>query len=375
VNDFVNAHGNDYFSCVIAETSICCSDCKGQNGNGKGDPCAYCFNGDCYKTVTGVKARDSGFFDTNGTEYSYNSLDLRDHPHPEQVRVAKQEKGPEPCPPDYSKRGYGPDNPYEQSVWWTLNGDKSDKFYADLLSDTGIPKDKIVFSDKNRGNGCPPSAKKDDDCWGIGMDYGIPQPHGYTAADVSNPKDVVQKALDQSDNLVQQLKDALTALQLGAYYGDEMELVDSVSIPVLMIVNAVDDMSQVDEVADKIDEEKKKALILAFIGAILFFVPIAGEVLGSVAELADIASILAIVSAAGDVAMGVYQVVDDPKNPLLGIMSIVLAPLALGDLLKIGKAANIRRGMSEDDVVKLGGKIASRMGTVKKVVGTCRKAL
>jgi hypothetical protein len=71
----------------------------------------------------------------------------------------------------------------------------------------------------------------------------------------------------------------------------------------------------------------------------------------------------------------VYQVVDDPGNPLLGIMSIVLAPLALGDLLKIGKAANIRRGMSEDDVVKLGGKIAGRMGTVKKVVGTCRKAL
>lgn len=222
-----------------------------------------------------------------------------------------------------------------------------------------------------------PSNKRGDgdSCWNTGYDYDFPMPDGYTAADVSNPKDVVQKALDNSDNLLQQVEDALVSLQLNTYYGDETELVDSISIPVLMIINSIEDMQQVEEVGEKIEEEKKKAMILAFIGALLFFIPIAGEVLGSVAELGDIAAILAIVSAAGDTAMGVYQIVEDPQNPLLGIMSIVLAPLALSSVSQVAKASNLRRGMSEDDIAKLGGKIATRMGTIKKVVGQCRKAL
>lgn len=76
----------------------------------------------------------------------------------------------EPCPPDYSQRGYGPDNPYEQSIYWSLNADKSDSFYSDILSDTGIEKKNIKFGNTDRGNDCAPSAKPDDDCWGMGYD-------------------------------------------------------------------------------------------------------------------------------------------------------------------------------------------------------------
>ena len=371
MRDFVNEHGADYFTCQVGEVSICCSDCKGEGGP---NPCGYCFNGDCYHTETGLK-RDLSYEVGTMSSVNGSSHDLvpRDHPHSVQVRNRKSSKQNEPCPPDYSKRGYGPDNPYEQTVWWTLLGDKADQFYADLMGDTGIPKDKIQLKDYNRGNGCPPSAGADDTCWYDGMDYGMPTPVGYHESDVSNPKDVVQKALDNSDGLQQQLADTLTDLRLDAYYGDGYELVDSISVPVLMIADAVDSMSQVEVIADKIDAAKKKAMILAFLSAILFFIPIAGEVAGSVAGLADLASVLAVLGAAGDLAMGVYTIVDDPNNPLLGILDIVLAPLALTSLTKISGAANLRRGMSDDDIVKLGGKIGARMGTIKKVIGTCRK--
>jgi hypothetical protein len=146
-----------------------------------------------------------------------------------------------------------------------------------------------------------------------------------------------------------------------------------VSVPIFLIANAVEDMDRVEEIADKIDEEKKKALILAFIGAILFFIPIAGEVLGSVVEIGDMAAIITLVSVAGDVATGVYSIVDDPQNPLLGIMQIILTPLALANRGQVAKAASIRRGMSEDDVLRLGGKIATRLGTIKKVAAACKR--
>lgn len=264
---------------------------------------------------------------------------------------------------------------HEQTVCWNLLPEKADQFWADLIGDTGIAKDDIKFDKYNRYNGCPPSAKDGDDCWSIGMDYGIPVPNGYSADDVANPKDVVQKALENSRNLQQQISDVLTSLKLDVCYRDTKELIDSISIPVFMIADAVDTMDQVETFAEKIDAEKKKAMILAFLSAVFFFLPVAGEVPGSVAELTTAASVLAILGAAGDIAMGVYTVVDDPDNAPLGILSIVMAPLALTDMSRVAKAANIRRGMSDDDLLKLGRKVGARMATVKKVVGTCRKTL
>jgi hypothetical protein len=282
---------------------------------------------------------------------------------------------PEPCPPDYSQRGYGPSTYYEQSVSWTLAGEKSDAFYAGLLENTGIPKSKIKFGTFARVHNCEPWVHEGNGnkCWDDGYDFNYPMPNGYDSGDVSNPKAVVQKALGSSNNLQQQISSALNQVRFDAYYADEWELIDAVSVPIFVIANAIEYMGQVEEVADKIDEEKKKALILAFIGAILFFIPIAGEVLGSVVEIGDMAAILTLVSAAGDVATGVYSIVDDPTNPLLGIMQIILAPLALANVGQVAKAASIRRGMSDDDILKLGGKLATRMSTIKKVAAACRR--
>jgi hypothetical protein len=54
-------------------------------------------------------------------------------------------------------------------------------------------------------------------------------------------------------------------------------------------------------------------------------------------------------------------------------MQIILAPLALANIGQVAKAASIRRGMSDDDVLKLGGKIAARLGTIKKVAAACKR--
>ncbi|KAB2572581.1 hypothetical protein DBV05_g8733 [Lasiodiplodia theobromae] len=46
----INRNGNDYFSCVVSELSLCCFGCKSQNGKDVGDPCTNYFSGDCYIT-------------------------------------------------------------------------------------------------------------------------------------------------------------------------------------------------------------------------------------------------------------------------------------------------------------------------------------
>lgn len=371
VNKFVTDNGNKYFSCIVAETSTCCDDCK---RNSQSDSyCDYCFTGSCYQTCNSETGCTDKRSNLDTALLSGSRLFERDVPHAERVPIQRIQNVSEPCPPDYSKRGQGPNNPYEQTVYWTLLDNQADAFYADLMTNTSIAKDKIKFDTVNRGLDCAPSAKPGDPCFASGMDYNIPVPNGYSISDVTNPKDVIQKALNNSNDLMTQVQSAITNMQLDCFGGDPLDLVDSISLPILMIAQAVDSMSQIETVADKIDEEKRKAMILAFIGAILFFIPIAGEVLGSVAELADIASVIAILGEVGNAAMDVYTMVDDPKNSLLAIFGLVLAPLALGNIANISKAAGLRRAMSDDDIAKLGSKLATRMGTIKKVTGTCRR--
>lgn len=296
-------------------------------------------------------------------------LSPRDGVGPVQVLITSVVNTTQGCPPDYSKRGYGPDNPYEQSVYWTMVNDTG--FYADLATNTGIPKDKTKMGNNNRGNDCAPSAKANDDCWGFGYDYNIPLINGYSSADVANPKDVVSKGLDNAKSLGPQIDSIVSQLRLDGWFGDGGDLIDSLSMPIFMLASATENMEMVDDIADKIDEEKRKAFILAFLSAIFLIIPVIGEVLSSVAELADIGVILSLIGAAGNAATDIYTIVDDPANAPLAIFDLILSPLALADVAKIAKAADLRRAMKEEDVAKLGGKLEGRMKTIEKVKGTC----
>ncbi len=194
-----------------------------------------------------------------------------------------------------------------------------------------------------------------------------PFANGYGADEVTNTKTLVSNGLSNSANLPGQSMNALS------YIGDGFQVVDTVSLPIMMIIQGVESMQLVVQTADKIDDEERKAIMLAFISAILFFVPIAGEALGAVAEVGDIAGIIAILGAAGNVALDVYTIVDDPNNAPMAIVDLIMAPLALADVAVIAKAANIRRGMSVKDMAKLGDRVGERMGKLEKVTGTCQK--
>ncbi|KAH8800173.1 glycoside hydrolase family 18 protein [Xylogone sp. PMI_703] len=358
VHDFVYNNGNKYFSCIIPEASYCCSECSNTPRK-----CNYCFDDDkcqitCIAGVSCPTKRETG--PGNGGGGSSVTID--------NIKWANHT---EPCPPDYSQRGAGPDNPYVQSIYWTLTN--SNGFFADLAANTGIGQNKVAFKDVDRGNDCAPSSKQGDSCFNIGYDYNIPVVNGYSQSDVANPKDIVSNGLPKVQQLGPQIDSILTELSADAWFGDGYELLDAISMPIFMIAEATEQMGTVEQVADEIDAEKRKAFILAFVSAILFFVPVIGEVVGSIAELADIGTIISLLGAAGNAAQDIYTIVDDPNNAPLAIFDLVLTPLALADLSAISKAAGFRRGMAAEDVAKLGDRVNTRMGTIKKITGTCAK--
>lgn len=346
VHDFVYQNGDKYFSCLVTETEECCSTCKSEQANESPSYCDWCFTDDsCYTTkFTGDGA---GQVQVPNTKFVNES---------------------EPCPPNFSKRGYGTT---DQTVYWALEDSKG--FYADLYSSTGIPQAKTKIGQYDRNCDCFYTNPRSEACWNFGMDFDIPVPDGYSASDVANPKDVVKKVQGKISTLGPQIQNIQTLLSMDGWFGDGTQLIDAVSMPILMLAQATENMEQVVTVANEIDAEKRKALIMEFLTAIFLFIPIVGEVAGSIGALADISTVLTMVGAAGNAATDIYGMVSSKQNQPLMIMDLILTPLALGDLATIGKAAQVKRGMKEEDLLKLGSKVASRMKSLEKVKGNCLK--
>lgn len=169
------------------------------------------------------------------------------------------------------------------------------------------------------------------------------------------------------------MSDALDQMKRGEFGGLAMDLVDALSMPVFMVSDALDQMGQIVEIADEMEKAKRQAIIFAFLSALFFFIPVAGEVAGAIAGMAGIARIASLIGTLGTVAMDAYDIVNTPENAPLAIFDLILAPLALGDITRVSKAASIKRGMSQDDIGKLGGKLKSRLDLVEMAKGACLK--
>ncbi|EPE31140.1 (Trans)glycosidase [Glarea lozoyensis ATCC 20868] len=377
VVDFYTGNGNKYFTCVVLEFETCCSECRKKNPQPDAPACRYCIDGACHKRRDEPLTIGSGMkiFDEHAASLrvreSVGIIDSGGKPKSN----SKYVNVTEPCPPDYSLRGsQGP--VYTDSVYWTLQEDKIGNFWTDLTNATGITPDNIAF--KNIQN-YPCDGFPAEECIGVGQwAMNVPAPQGYDKTDIANPKDLVNKALANSQNLSPQIKDLLLTLRLHSYQGaDPMDAVDALGIPVAMIADAVENMSKVAAIGKEIKDEEAKAkrseILFGFLSAILFFIPVAGEVMSAVAGLATIGRIVALLGTLGNVAYDSYTIVNDPANAPLAIFGLILAPLGLADVVALAKAARIARDMQAPDVLKLGTNVGKRLGTLRKVTEICKK--
>ncbi|KAH8432872.1 uncharacterized protein LDX57_010504 [Aspergillus melleus] len=330
VDNFMQKHGNDYFTCVVTEEIACCSWCHSPWGPHDPVNCRYCEDFKCgWDPICDNPEVHCDI------EYRYRNMT-------------------QPCPPDFSMRGQkqpAKGMRWTQSVYWTLRANKAAQFWADLYTETSIEQKNIGWRNEHHITSCSASDKH---CADRNWDYNYPYPRGYDKEDVIDPKDVVAKARQNLTNLSPDLEKVIKDIKADHFLGNVDELVDALSLPISMISDAVDNMHKIVEIAEDIREEKSKAILLAFLSAIFFFIPIIGEVASAVQSLATIGRIVSLLGATGNAALDIYTLVDDKDNAPLAICGLILAPLALFDAVAVSKAANVRRGMSASDIKKLG---------------------
>lgn len=258
------------------------------------------------------------------------------------------------CPFDYSTLSV-----YNYNMKYTLKD--SAGFYAAVSSEYGIQQSWVKFGRfggqqsicSGRGGSCISTDKQKD---------------GYPlAADsftVPNPKDIIAGALPNITALQNDMSETDLYLATNSWYGEADDVLQTYSMPVIMITSALDAMAAAKSIGKKVAKEKKIAKILEILGIVLIFVPFLDDI---APELGVLNGVFSVVAVAGDVSLGIQQIVSDPSSAPMAILGAISGAgvRSENDFAKIGSA---RRGLGGDELKKIGNSFADADAKFQNVI-------
>jgi chitinase len=182
---------------------------------------------------------------------------------------------------------------------------------------------------------------------------------------VPNPKDVITKGLGSIPDLQRDLLATKSDFILDIWEGgSRTDGPDSYSLPVFMVVQAVETMAQVKELGaqekkeEEAEAERQKNIILLIVSVFLIFVPVVGEELAIAAGMTTLARTIAIVGEAGNAALGIYDSVKNPESAFVNVLGMMFGVGSIAKAARtgegLGAVAKIRQGMSADTVASFG---------------------
>ncbi|PTB69952.1 glycoside hydrolase family 18 protein [Trichoderma citrinoviride] len=245
-----NGHVGDFFTCEEAALRTCCSSCQFASCIGNCDNSDDCKDGYGTHEVTCPTIYKDG---TDGIDW-YNTV--------------------------------------VPNVTYTLRD--SDGFYEAINKDHGVGKDWIRFGDTSVrvSNGCQWAQGNIRDCQKRQDAWFWHYPQAADNIQVFNPKDVIGRSYEKSKDLLFNLK-MLRAIGSLDSQLSMADLADAASLPAMTMAFAVDSMNKVVKQARSIKKREREDMIANFVGAILFFIPLAGEAVD--ASMAAVRSALAVV--------------------------------------------------------------------------------
>jgi chitinase len=141
-------------------------------------------------------------------------------------------------------------------------------------------------------------------------DFGIP-----------DPKEII-KSID-----LEATRNSMSArvfdIVAGIWDDSNGDVVQVLSVQVLLFTQAVDSMEEAKEKGGEIREEEKKNLIIPIISALLFLIPFVGEIATIAAGAATVARIIAMAGMIGNAAFTLADVVANPENAAMAIMGLL----------------------------------------------------
>jgi glucan 1,3-beta-glucosidase len=259
------------------------------------------------------------------------------------------------CPITHNEIGFNP----AYTITYTLND--SDGFFNALQTQLGIQKDWVKFGVQYTPNPCTTPNS-------VCSDRGISLNNFPTAADkitVSNPKDTVTAAMAN----ITATQNSIFARELdmlsGQWYGSTNDIVQVVSMPVMMLQQAIEAMGKAKALGTSQKAADQKNLILEILSVVFIFIPFLDDI---VPEALAAARIGTLIGDAGSLAITLQDVVSDPSSAPLAILGVLGgAGATLADVGNMAKLASARRGISDDTISGIGPTFKALDGELRAI--------
>ncbi|EHA18268.1 hypothetical protein ASPNIDRAFT_38130 [Aspergillus niger ATCC 1015] len=135
-------------------------------------------------------------------------------------------------------------------------------------------------------------------------------------------------------------------IALGSWMGTDDDIVQSLSLAVFLLSQAVASMQSVVAVAESYEAAQKKKMINVILMGVLLVVPFMGEFDAVADVFAGLSRIITLIGDAGAGATTVYAIVEDPKMAPLTILETLLLG-GMRDPQEFSTMGAARRGMSK----------------------------
>lgn len=209
-----------------------------------------------------------------------------------------------------------------------------------------------------------------ESCYFRGFWNGSPYvSHDYGRGDVLNPKDTLVGVYKNAETLNFNLT-MLYFMVTSGHYADEYfpaDIVNTASIPVFMMEEAVTHMNKVVEMAKELEAADKKMLALMFLSWLFFILPFGGTALAGLGMTA-LGRAATLIGAAGDIALAIESVVADPNTAPLLVFALIMNGRGIRDTGRLARAAEIRRVMNDGDIDAFSKAMRTKLDNVGSVV-------
>jgi hypothetical protein len=146
------------------------------------------------------------------------------------------------------------------------------------------------------------------------------------------------------------------------------------AMPVSFMQQAIENMAQVRAIGDKVLDQERMSLIFTILSVVFMVIPFIGQALAAeTAVFLQIAGrIMALIGAAGNAGLVVYDIIQDPLMAPMAILGSLAGGVGRSGR-DVKKLADAKRSMKAEDIAKLGDVFKRNDKVVENLINFCKK--
>ncbi|KAF5664957.1 killer toxin alpha beta [Fusarium heterosporum] len=260
-------------------------------------------------------------------------------------------------------------------------------FYKALLEEAGIHKDWVEWvKDDAKPDLC--TCKRVgvvEQCMPAGCQPGrdYEMRHNWlrrirdkSKIEVSNPKKVLDEAIPSTDDLITVAISTFAEMRLGISDAKPADIVTSFSMPIFMMQDASESIKEIKEIGEEMKKTHTRNLVLDILTIVFAVIPFAGQAAQAIGGAARIATAALIIGEAGNAALSIVEIVENPESAPFAILGMLIGAAGLrgGKVTArdaFEQAADARRALSADAMKAFSPEFREKDKLVQSIVKSC----